>query len=86
MTNKNHTTLYIGVTNDLNARVQRHKNKTGSSFTKRYNISKLVYYESFRRIRDAIAAEKKIKSWPRNKKLKLIESINPHWKDLSDFS
>ena len=67
MTNRNKTVIYTGVTNDLKRRVQEHKNKKGSSFTKRFNITKLVYFESFRRINDAIAAEKKIKSGSRAK-------------------
>jgi len=84
MTNRNKTVLYTGVTNDLERRVWEHKNKKGGSFTKRYNITMLVYYESFNRILDAIAAEKKIKSGSRAKKIALIESINPYWKDLYD--
>ncbi len=85
MTNRNKTVIYTGVTNDLKKRVQEHKDKTGSSFTKKYNITTLVYYESFDRIYDAIAAEKKIKSGSRAKKIALIESTNPGWKDLYDF-
>ena len=84
MTNRNKTVLYTGVTNDLERRVWEHKNKKGGSFTKRYNLTMLVYYESFHRIMDAIAAEKKIKSGSRAKKIALIESINPYWKDLYD--
>ena len=82
MTNRNKTVLYTGVTNDLERRVWEHKNKKGGSFTKRYNINMLVYYESFGNIYDAIAAEKKIKAGSRAKKIALIESINPYWKDL----
>jgi putative endonuclease len=82
MTNRNKTVIYTGLTNDLGRRVQEHKDKKGCSFTKKYNITKLVYYESFNRIYDAIAAEKKIKSGSRVKKIELIESINPYWKDL----
>jgi len=82
MTNRNKTVIYTGVTNDLRTRVQDHKDKKGSSFTKRYNLSILVYYESFSRIYDAIAAEKKIKAGSRAKKIELIESMNPYWKDL----
>lgn len=84
MTNRNKTVIYTGVTNDLKRRVQEHKGKIGCSFTKRYNITMLVYYESFNRIYDAMAAEKKIKSGSRAKKIALIESINPYWKDLYD--
>lgn len=85
MTNRNKTVIYTGVTNDLRTRVQQHKDKKGSSFTKKYNITTLVYYESFSRIYDAIAAEKKIKSSSRAKKIALIESTNPGWKDLYDL-
>ena len=74
--------LYTGVTNDLTRRVSEHRNKTGSKFTSRYKITKLVYYEDFARILDAIAAEKKIKAGSRAGKIKLIESMNPKWKDL----
>ena len=83
MTNRNKTVIYTGITNDLNRKVQEHKNKEGTSFTKRYNLTKLVFYESFERIYDAIAAEKKIKSGSRAKKIKLIQSMNPYWKDLA---
>jgi len=82
MTNMGNTVLYTGVTNDLRKRIAKHRNKTGSKFTSKYNITKLVYYEDFIRIQDAIAAEKRIKAGSRAKKVKLIESINPQWKDL----
>jgi putative endonuclease len=82
MTNRNKTVIYTGVTNNLRKRVFQHKDKEDCSFTKRYNITKLVYYESFNSIHEAIAAEKKIKSGSRAKKIALIESINPNWNDL----
>ena len=82
MTNRNKSVIYTGVTNDLKRRVQEYKDKKGGSFTKRYNINMLVYYESFGSIYDAIAAEKKIKAGSRAKKIELIESLNPYWKDL----
>ena len=82
MTNMGNTVLYTGVTNDLRERIARHRNKTGSTFTSKYNITKLVYFEDFVRIQDAIAAEKRIKAGSRSKKVKLIESNNPQWKDL----
>ena len=82
MTNRNKTVIYTGVTNDLKRRVQYHKDKKGSSFTKKYNLSVLVYYESFSRIYDAIAAAKRIKAGSRAKKIALIEKMNPYWKDL----
>ena len=85
MTNLNKTVIYTGVTNDLKRRVQELKDNKGSSFTKKYNITTLVYHESFGRIYDAIAAEKKIKSGSRAKKIALIESTNPGWKDLYDL-
>ena len=83
MTNPSKTVIYTGVTNDLRKRVRQHKDKKGCAFTKRYNINMLVYYESFSNIHHAIAAEKKIKAGSRAKKITLIESNNPTWKDLS---
>lgn len=82
LTNKSNT-LYIGVTNNLERRMWEHKNKLVDGFTSKYNLDKLVYYEEFRRIEDAIAAEKKIKGWTRKKKMELIRSNNPEFKDLS---
>jgi putative endonuclease len=82
MTNPNNTVIYTGVTNDLARRIQEHKEKKDSSFTSKYNITKLVYYETFGRISDAIASEKRIKAGSRAKKIKLIKSINPACKDL----
>jgi putative endonuclease len=82
MSNPNNTVIYTGVTNDLKIRVQQHKLKKGAAFTSRYNVTKLVFYESFNRINDAIAAEKRIKSGPRAKKIELIENMNPQWRDL----
>jgi putative endonuclease len=81
----NHSgTLYVGVTNDLRRRVWEHKQKLIEGFTKRYNIMRLVYYEETPDAAAAIAREKKIKGWLRKKKIALIESFNPGWKDLSD--
>ena len=77
-------TLYVGITNDLNRRIYQHKTKTHpNSFTARYNINRLVYFELFSNVQDAIAREKQIKAWRRSKKVILIESENPRWKDLS---
>lgn len=77
-------TLYIGVTNDLARRVYQHKTKAHpDSFTARYNIDRLVYFETFGDVQAAIAREKEIKGWRRSKKVALIESHNPTWKDLS---
>jgi putative endonuclease len=90
MTNKSRT-FYTGVTNNLERRVYEHKHKLIEGFTKRYNITLLVYYEAGIDIREAIAREKQIKDWRREKKIALIESMNPEWNDLSaewkeDFS
>ncbi len=76
-------TLYTGVTNNLERRVYEHQHKLLPGFTSRYNITHLVYYEVYSDIRDAIAREKEIKGWLRVKKISLIESMNPHWEDLS---
>ncbi|MGC1374846.1 MAG: GIY-YIG nuclease family protein [Anaerolineales bacterium] len=84
LTNSRHTVLYTGVTNDLQRRVWEHKNKTGSVFTKKYNVDQLVYYEVGDDINIAIAREKQIKAGSRQKKIDLINSLNPEWKDLSD--
>jgi len=84
MTNKRNTTFYTGVTSDFAGRVWAHKNKLVEGFNKRYNINKLVYYEVFDDIKDAIAREKQIKAGSRKKKIDLIKSINPDFKDLSD--
>ncbi|NOY61262.1 MAG: GIY-YIG nuclease family protein [Calditrichaeota bacterium] len=84
MTNKNNTVLYTGVCNDLMRRVWDHKNKVNSkSFTARYNVNKLVYFEHFEDIYYAIVREKQIKGGSRGKKIALIEKKNPEWKDLS---
>lgn len=83
MTNKSRT-LYTGVTNNLMRRVYEHKNKLIEGFTKKYNIQFLVYYEAGSDINSAIAREKEIKGWLRKKKIALIDSINPQWKDLSE--
>ena len=84
LTNKNNTTLYIGVTNDLYRRVIEHKEKLVKGFTYRYNINKLVYYEEFNDINVAIAREKQLKAGSRNKKIELIEKKNMEWRDLSN--
>ena len=84
MTNPWHTTLYTGVTNDRVKRVYQHKNTTEPSFTKRYHITKWVYYEEYLNANDAIAREKQIKAGSRKKKIELIEKNNPKWRDLSD--
>lgn len=85
MTNYTNTVLYIGVTNSLARRVYEHKNKLSphDSFTKRYNVNKLVFYEQHQDIRNAIDREKQIKSWNRKRKVNLINSMNSDWQDLS---
>jgi len=82
MTNKSRT-LYTGVTNNLERRVYEHKNKLVAGFTSKYNITQLVHYEETNDVQVALAREKQIKGWLRSKKIALIESTNPEWKDLS---
>jgi putative endonuclease len=77
-------TLYVGVTNNLERRISEHRQKQIAGFTAKYNITQLVYYEDYSDIHDAIAREKQIKGWLRSKKIALIQSANPHWKDLSE--
>lgn len=84
LTNSYNTVLYTGVTNDLIRRIDEHKNGTGSKFTSHYRVHKLVYFESTESVESAIRREKQIKGWSRTKKVSLIESVNPEWKDLSD--
>ena len=76
-------TLYTGVTNNLIRRIYEHKQKLIAGFTQKYNIDRLVYYEETSDIKAAITREKQIKGWLRAKKIALIESMNPEWKDLS---
>ena len=83
MTNKSGT-LYTGVTNNLERRVFEHKTQLIEGFTKKYKISKLVYFEATSDIKVAIMREKQIKGWKHKKKIALIESMNPGWKDLSE--
>ncbi|NRG16846.1 GIY-YIG nuclease family protein [Rhizobiales bacterium] len=75
-------TLYIGVTNDLGRRVFEHRSGTGSEFTRKHGATKLVYYERYERIDEAIAQEKRLKRWARSWKIQIIESFNPNWDDL----
>ncbi len=75
-------TLYIGVTNDIVFRVWQHKNKVFEGFTSKYNVDRLVYYETFSDIETAISREKCMKKWNRQWKIRLIEERNPHWTDL----
>ncbi|MBI4301682.1 MAG: GIY-YIG nuclease family protein [Chloroflexi bacterium] len=81
----NHSdTLYTGVTNDLQRRVYEHKQKLVEGFTAKYNLNMLVYYEATEDVQSAIRREKQIKGWRRAKKIALIESTNPQWRDLSE--
>jgi putative endonuclease len=82
MTNRSRVVLYTGVTNDLQRRVWEHKNATVRGFTKRYKLDRLVYYEDYRDVRDAITREKEIKGWRREKKNALVGTLNSSWKDL----
>jgi putative endonuclease len=85
MANKLRTTIYIGVTSDLYARIQQHKQHFyPKSFTARYNCEYCIYYEHYNSIMDAIKREKEIKKWRREKKEMLINTLNPHWIDLWD--
>ena len=76
--------IYTGMTNSLSRRVREHKQKVNDGFTKRYNIHRLVYYEEFQDVRKAIAREKEIKGWRREKKVALIVGLNPKWRDLAE--
>ncbi len=82
MTNKYNTTLYIGVTNNLERRIIEHKEGLIPSFTSRYNLTKLVYFEGYSSISQAIEREKQLKGWKREWKDSLIEMMNPNWEDL----
>lgn len=86
MANWNNKVIYVVITNNLEKRVYEHKNKLIKGFTKKYNVTKLVYFEAFNEIKDALVAEKHIKGLLRNKKNTLIESKNPLWKDLGKDS
>ena len=82
MASRSHN-FYVGVTNRIERRVRQHKQHELEGFTDRYNIERLVWYQVFADVRDAIAREKQIKRWRREKKIRLIESVNPTWQDLS---
>jgi putative endonuclease len=83
MASRSHN-FYAGVTNDLERRVREHKERRFECFTSRYNVDRLVWYERFRYVGNAIGREKQIKNWRREKKIALIESTNPTWQDLSE--
>ena len=82
MSNERNGTLYIGVTSNLLNRITQHRNKEIEGFTKKYNVARLLYYEYFNDINDAIVREKQLKNWRREWKIALIEKDNPHWSDL----
>ena len=79
------TTLYIGVTSDLESRISEHRNGTGSQFTTRYKLHFLMYFEEFQSIQLAIAREKQLKRWHREWKINLIKTVNPELKDLMEY-
>ena len=83
VTNKDHTVLYIGMTNDLARRVTEHRTREIPGFTADYRCRKLVYYEHCTNVQDAIAREKQLKKWSRSKKVGLIATMNPRWNDLA---
>jgi predicted GIY-YIG superfamily endonuclease len=82
MTNHHRTVLYTGVTGDLITRGWQHRNGLIDGFTNRYNLTRLVYLEEYRDVREAIAREKQLKGWSRKKKEALINRLNPQWRDL----
>ena len=84
MSNQNNTVLYVGVTNNLERRVAEHKSKLIPGFTKRYNVDKLVYFELYGDPENAIRREKQLKKGRRQKKIDLINGVNPEWLDLSE--
>ena len=78
------STLYIGITSDLIERIQQHKTEVFDGFTKRYSVNKLVYFQQTNDIKSAIQREKQLKKWNRAWKLRIIEEMNPEWRDLYD--
>lgn len=84
LTNWSGKVMYIGVTNDLQRRLYEHRHQLADGFTKRYNVHKLVYFEQTGDVRAAIAREKQLKGWSREKKNALVASANPTWRDLSE--
>jgi len=83
LASRDHGTLYIGVTSDLERRIYEHKNKLIDGFTKQYNVDRLVYFEETSDIHSALEREKQLKNWRRNWKIDIIEKVNPDWDDLS---
>ncbi|MBU0672190.1 MAG: GIY-YIG nuclease family protein [Candidatus Margulisbacteria bacterium] len=83
LASKRNGTLYIGITNNLKRRIFEHKKKIIKGFTKKYDVTQLVYFEQYSDVREALTREKRLKKWNRAWKLELIEANNPQWKDLS---
>lgn len=82
MSNQNNTTIYVDVTNSIERRTLEHIEGVGAIFTSKYKINKLVYFERYTEIKDAIQREKQLKGWRRDKKNSLVNSMNPEWNDL----
>ncbi len=82
LANRSNTTIYVGVTNDLARRVYEHKNGHNGSFTSQYHVDKLVYFEEWKSINDAIEREKQIKSWSRKRKNEMVDAVNPTWEEI----
>ena len=85
LTNKSNSVFYVGTTNNIKRRLYEHQSEKIEGFTKKYNVTKPVYCEQIKNPKDAILREKQLKAWTRQKKAKLIESINPGWDDLSEM-
>ncbi|AJR02406.1 GIY-YIG nuclease family protein [Siansivirga zeaxanthinifaciens] len=85
LTNKNHTVLYVGRTKQLKTRISQHKNNSLKTFTGKYNVDKLVYFETTKYVNNSIKRERQIKKWNREWKINLINGLNPDWKDLTEY-
>jgi len=85
LTNKNHTVLYVGRSKQLKKRLVQHKNNSLKTFTGKYNVDKLVYFETTKYVNNSIKRERQIKKWNREWKINLINSLNPDWKNLSEY-
>ena len=84
LTNLHNKVMYVGITSDLIRRIHEHKTGSVEGFTSKYNLAKLVYFEQTTDVTSAITREKQIKKWRREKKNRLVEELNPEWRDLSD--
>ena len=85
LTNKNNSVIYVGITNDLHRRLYEHKTEQIEGFTKKYHLHKLVSFEEYSNVKDAIEREKQLKHWVRNKKNSLIQEQNPNWDDFGEY-